>query len=48
MTEINNCENCYHLNELIHWEEGSFYQCMRGNKLWEKCNDYDAIKGLEE
>ena len=47
MTEINNCENCHHYNSLIHWEEGLFYQCMMGNKLWEKCNDYDAIKELE-
>ena len=47
MTEINNCENCHHYNSLIHWEEGLFHQCMMGNKLWEKCNDYDAIKELE-
>ena len=46
MTEINNCENCHHYNSLIHWEEGLFHQCMRGNKLWEKCNDYDAIEEL--
>ena len=39
-----NCENCHHYNSLVHWEEGLFHQCMRGNKLWEKCNDYDAIK----
>ena len=47
MTEINNCENCHHYNSLIHWEEGLFHQCMMGNKLWEKCNDYDAIKEFE-
>lgn len=41
---INNCENCHHFNELIHWDEGLFYQCMHGNKLWEKCSDYDAIR----
>ena len=48
MTEINNCENCHHYNSLIHWEEGLFHQCMMGNKLWEKCNDYDAINELEK
>ena len=48
MTNINNCENCHHYNSLIHWEEGLFHQCMRKNKLWEKCNDYDPIKRLKE
>ena len=46
---INNCENCHHYNSLIHWEEGVFHQCLARNNLWEKCNDYDAIKeGVEE
>lgn len=40
---INNCEKCFHFNQLIHWDEGTFYQCMRKNKLWEKCKDYEAI-----
>ena len=45
MSEINNCENCHHYNSLIDWNDGVFHQCLLGNKLWKKCNDYDAIKG---
>lgn len=41
---INDCENCLHFNELIHWEEGLFQQCMMGNKMWEKCNDYEYYR----
>lgn len=41
---INNCENCHHFNFLIDFQEGMFYQCLKGNNLWEKCNDYDPIK----
>lgn len=40
---MNNCENCHHFNELIHWDEGIFYQCMNGCKLWERCNKCDPI-----
>ena len=47
--KINKCQNCHHYNSLIHWEEGLFHQCMMGNVLWEKCNDYDPIEmELEE
>lgn len=41
--KINKCENCYHFNPLVHWGEGYFYQCMLGNKLWEKCNDFESV-----
>ena len=41
--QVNNCEQCYHFNPLIDWAEGNFYQCMRGNKMWEKCKDYEEI-----
>lgn len=40
---INNCEKCIHFNELIHWDEGLFYQCMRRNKLWSKCDDFEEV-----
>lgn len=43
MNKINKCEHCYHFNQLIHWEEGMFYQCMMKNKLWEKCNDFEEM-----
>lgn len=42
--ETNNCENCHHYNSLIDWNDGVFHQCLLGNKMWEKCDDYDAIK----
>ena len=41
---INDCEHCYHFNPLIHWGEGEFYQCMLHNKLWVKCDDFEAIE----
>ena len=41
---VNDCENCYHFNSLINWSEGTFYQCLYRNKLWEKCNDFEAIE----
>ena len=41
---INQCESCIHLNELIHWDEGLFYKCMRSNKLWIECDEYEAIE----
>ena len=41
---INRCETCYHFNSLIRWGEGLFHQCILGNKLREKCNDYKCIK----
>lgn len=41
---INDCENCLHFNELIHWDEGLFQQCMMGNKMWEKCTDFEHYK----
>ena len=42
--EFNKCEKCYHFNELIHWDEGLFYQCKQGHKLWKKCDDYEVIE----
>lgn len=39
----NDCENCHHFNTLIDWNEGLFYQCMRNNKLWEKCDDFEEV-----
>lgn len=42
--EGNKCENCHHFNSLIHWSEGEFQQCMRNNKLWRPCKDYDPIE----
>ena len=48
MNRINDCENCHHFNTVINWSEGICYQCMIGNKLWEHCNDYDAIKNVDD
>ena len=42
--ETNNCENCHHYDSLLDFYEGAFHRCLLRNKMWEKCNDYDAIK----
>lgn len=41
---FNGCENCYYFNELIDWNDGLFYQCLKGNKLWVKCDDYEVLE----
>lgn len=46
--KINNCENCHYYNSMIDWNEGVFHQCLMGNKLWLKCNDYDPIEEDKE
>lgn len=35
------CENCFHLDIIIDWEQGIFYECLMGKDELKKCRWYE-------
>lgn len=39
--ESGECENCFHLDTIIDWEQGVFYECLMGENELKQCRWYE-------